>query len=100
MSSRAEALERLLATRPDDARLLFGLALEYLKEERLEQGVSTLRRYLALADDEGNAWGRLGAALRRLGREAEARDAYTRGIESAERHGHPSMAEELREALG
>ena len=99
MSARAEALERMLATRPHDERLLFGLALEYLKEERLEQGVETLRKYLAVADDQGNAWGRLGAALRQLGREAEAREAFARGVESAERHGHPSMAEELRAEL-
>jgi Flp pilus assembly protein TadD len=99
MSARAEALEQLLTTRPNDERLLFGLALEYLNEDRLEEGVEALRKYLALADDQGNAWGRLGAALRRLGREAEARDAFARGIESAERHGHPSMAEELRAEL-
>jgi E3 SUMO-protein ligase RanBP2 len=100
MPSRTESLERLLNARPQDTRLLFGLALEYLKEGRLEAGVETLRKYLSVADDEGNAWGRLGAALRQLGREPEAREAYARGIEAAERHGHPSMAEELREALG
>jgi Flp pilus assembly protein TadD len=99
MSARAEALERMLATRPNDERLLFGLALEYLKEDRLEEGVEILRKYLRIADDQGNAWGRLGTALRQLGRESEAREAFTRGIESAERHGHPSMAEELRAAL-
>jgi Flp pilus assembly protein TadD len=99
MSARAEALERMLATRPGDERLLFGLALEYLKEGRLEEGVATLRKYLAIADDQGNAWGRLGTALRQLGREVEAREAFARGVESAERHGHPSMAEELRAEL-
>jgi E3 SUMO-protein ligase RanBP2 len=100
MHSRAESLERLLATRPGDARLLFGLALEYLKADRLEEGVKTLRKYLAIADDQGNAWARLGAALRQLGREAEAREALEHGIEAAERHGHPSMAQEMRDALG
>jgi E3 SUMO-protein ligase RanBP2 len=100
MPSRAESLERMLATRPDDSRLLFGLALEYLKDERVEEGVETLRRYLALTDDQGNAWARLGAALRQLGREGEARAAFERGIEAAERHGHPSMAQEMRDALG
>jgi Flp pilus assembly protein TadD len=90
----------MLETRPDDTRLLFGLALEYLKAGQLESGVDALRRYLARTDDEGNAWGRLGGALRELGREAEAREAFERGVEAAERHGHPSMAEELRERIG
>jgi E3 SUMO-protein ligase RanBP2 len=100
MSDRAAALERMLAARPEDSRLLFGLALEYLKGGRLEEGVEALRRYLARADDEGNAWGRLGFALRELGREQEASEAFRKGIQAAERHGHPSMAAELSEALG
>jgi predicted RNA polymerase sigma factor len=49
--------------------------------------------------DEGNAWGRLGEVLWRLGREDEARTAYDTGIRQAENHGHSGMAEELRAAL-
>lgn len=89
----------MLGNRPDDTRLRFGLALEYLKAGRTEDGVRELRRYLADAEDEGNGWGRLGAVLLEQGREQEAREAYRRGIEAAERHGHPTMAEEFREIL-
>lgn len=99
MTDRTEALARMLERRPDDARLRFGLALEYLKQERLAEAVEQLEAYLECADDEGNAWGRLGEALRRLGRDDEARRAYERGIEVAEAHGHPTMAEEFREIL-
>lgn len=89
----------MLAQRPHDTRLRFGLALEYLGTGRLADGVRELRAYLAASDDEGNAWGRLGAALRELGREEEARDAYERGVEAATRHGHPTMAAEFQEVL-
>ena len=34
-----------------------------------------------------------------LGQEEEAREAMEKGIEQAERHGHPTMAEEFREVL-
>jgi len=95
----AAVLKRMLESRPDDARLHFGLAVEYLRAERYEEAVDALRRYLAGTHDEGNAWGRLGEALRALGREEEARDAYRRGIEAARRHGHPTMAEEFEEEL-
>jgi E3 SUMO-protein ligase RanBP2 len=98
-ADRLAALERMLGNRPDDTRLRFGLALEYLKAGRTEDGVRELRRYLDEADDEGNGWGRLGAALQELGREGEARKAYEIGVAAAERHGHPTMAEEFRETL-
>ena len=98
-SSRLAALERMLGNRPDDSRLRFGVALEYLKAGRTEDGIRELRRYLDEADDEGNGWGRLGAVLMELDREEEAVEAYRRGVESADRHGHPTMADEFREIL-
>lgn len=89
----------MLEKRPEDPRLKFGLALEVLKQDRIEEGISLLREYLAEADDEGNGWGRLGAALRDAGRPEEARSAYRKGIEAARRHGHPTMADEFRGVL-
>jgi Flp pilus assembly protein TadD len=99
LADRIAALQSMLQKRPGDARLRFGLALEFLKADRLEEGVRELRAYLSSSEDEGNAWGRLGAALTELGREDEAREAYTRGIEAAELHDHPTMVEEFRMAL-
>jgi len=54
---------------------------------------------VACLEDEGNAWARLGEVLRRLGREDEARAAYERGVEQAEKYGHSGMAEDLRLAI-
>ena len=99
MSARIEALRKMLATRPDDPRLHFGLSLEYLNSGQLDEGVAALRGYLERTDDEGNAWGRLGAALRELGRDDEAREAYRQGIEAAGRHRHPTMVEEFEGIL-
>lgn len=96
---RIANLQRMLDKHPDDARLRFGLALEYEKAERWEDAVTELERYLQATEDEGNAWGRLGAALRRLGRDEEARAAYRKGIEAARRHQHPTMAAEFEELL-
>ncbi len=88
MADRVAALERMLESRPDDARLRFGLALEYLNAGRTEEGVRELRAYLDAADDEGNAWGRLGAVLRRRGRDEEAQ----RGVSAGDRGGLPPRA--------
>jgi Flp pilus assembly protein TadD len=97
--SRIEALQRMLAARPDDPRARFGLALEFEKAGRWAEAAAELERYLTLAEDEGNAYGRLGHALRRLGRGEEARTAYENGVAAARRHGHPTMAAEFEEIL-
>jgi predicted Zn-dependent protease len=96
---RITALRAMLDRNPNDPRVRFGLAAEYEKLERWEDVVAELQHYLAMTDDEGNAWGRLGNALRQAGQVAEARAAYEKGIEAARRHGHPSMAQGFAEIL-
>lgn len=96
---RIQALRGMLERRSADPRLKFGLALELLKNEETGEAVVLLREYLSEVEDEGNAWGRLGAALDELGRRDEAREAYRKGVEAARRHGHPTMAEEFRTIL-
>ncbi|HEU5210610.1 MAG TPA: tetratricopeptide repeat protein [Longimicrobiales bacterium] len=99
MNERIEALRKMLEKNPRDGRARFGLAAEYEKAGRWHDVVDQLSAYLATTDDEGNAWGRLGRALREIGRENEARDAYRKGVEAAARHGHPSMAADFQEAI-
>jgi len=96
---RIDWLRKQVALDANDPRLRFGLALEYEKLGRWDQVVEELREYLALADDQGNAWGRLGRALRELGRKAEAAEAYRQGMAAAGGHGNPGMAAEFEEAL-
>jgi Flp pilus assembly protein TadD len=98
-NDRITALQRMLERSPDDPRAHFGLALEHEKQGDWAEAAARLQRYLEIADDEGNAWGRLGHALRQLGRDDEARAAYRRGIAAAQAHGHPSMAAEFEEVL-
>lgn len=97
--SRIETLRRMYADRPDDARLQFGLALEYLQAGRTDEGVELLEEYLETSDDEGNGWGRLASVYLEQDRYDEAREAYRKGIEAARRHGHPTMAQEFESAL-
>jgi predicted Zn-dependent protease len=99
VTERIEALKRMVASRPQDARARFGLALELERLGRWDEVVAELRAYLAQAEDEGNAHGRLARALRRLGRDDEARESYREGIAAATRHNHPTMAMEFEEEL-
>jgi Flp pilus assembly protein TadD len=96
---RLEYFARLAADAPNEARARFGYAHELLRAERWDEAIVELRAYLALAEDEGNAWGRLGEALARVGRVDEAADAYLAGIDQAAQHGHFSMADDFRAAV-
>ena len=97
--SRIETFKQMLENDPENTLVRFGLANEYLKAERYEEAITTLNDYLQRADDEGAAFGMLARALEQTGQRDEAREAYQRGIEAAELHGHPSMAADYRMTL-
>ena len=98
-ASRIEAFEQMLAADPANTAVLFGLSKEYEKSGDDPKLIETLERYLAAADDEGNAFGMLARAYERTKELAKARATYQRGIEVANAHGHPGMAEEFRMSL-
>jgi predicted Zn-dependent protease len=98
-ASRIEIFEQILATDPANTAVLFGLAKEYEKSGDEAKLIETLERYLAAADDEGNAYGMLARAFERTRQTEKAREAYQRGVEVAAVHGHPGMAEEYRAVL-
>jgi predicted Zn-dependent protease len=97
--SRIDTFKQMLESEPENALVRFGLANEYLKAERYEEAIAALKDYLQRADDEGAAFGMLAQAYERTGRRELAREAYQRGIEAANLHGHPSMAEDYRMTL-
>ena len=99
MSDRIAALQKMLERNPGEARAHFGLAAEYERAGDTQHVIQHLQRYLELAEDQGNAWGRLAAALVKAGRSEEAKQAYQRGNTQAHAHGHPSMAGEFELAL-
>ena len=98
-TNRIQVFEQLLANDPENTSVLFGLAKEYEKAGRDRELIETLKSYLEKVDDEGNAYGMLAGAYERSGEREKAREAYERGIETAQRHGHPGMAEEYRMML-
>ena len=98
-ASRIEIFEQMLAGDPGNTMVMFGLAKEYEKAGDQAKLIETLERYLAAADDEGNAYGMLGRAYERTKESKKARTAYQRGIDAATAHGHPGMAQEYRTIL-
>ena len=99
MSARIDIFKQMLVNDPINSSILFGLAKEYEKSGQNDEMIETLERYLAISDDEGNAFGMLARAYSKAGRTEKAKETYQRGIETATKHGHPSMAEEFRTIL-
>ena len=99
MQDRLEYFAALVAEDPTVARARFGYANELMHAERWQEAVVQLRAYLDLAEDEGNAWGRLGEALTKLGHVDEAAAAYLAGIDQSLKHGHTGMADDFQAAI-
>jgi len=98
-TSRIETFKQMLESDPENVLVRFGLANEYLKAERYEEAIAALNDYLQRSDDEGAAFGMLARAYEQMGEREKAREAYLRGIEAAQLHSHPSMAEDYRMTL-
>src|ERR1700716_4454585 len=98
-TSRIEIFEQMLAGDPGNTMVMFGRAKEYEKACDEAKLIETLERYLAAADDEGNAYGMLARAFERTKQSDKARDSYERGVAAATSHGHPGMVEEYKTIL-
>jgi predicted Zn-dependent protease len=98
-ASRIDVFRMMLVGDPENTAVMFGLAKEYEKAGRFGEMIEVLTEYLMRADDEGNAYGMLASAYLKDGNREAARRAYERGIEVANAHGHPSMAEDYRMSL-
>ena len=98
-TSRIDIFKEMLLNDPINSSILFGLAKEYEKAGQTQEMIDTLERYLAISDDEGNAFGMLARAYEKADQMDKAKETYQRGISAANAHGHPSMAEEYRMTL-
>ena len=97
--SRKQQIEEMLADDPNDVFLRYGLAMEYVSAGDDEGATRCLHELLAVDAAYVPAYLQLGQVLTRLGRPAEARATYTRGIEAARRQGDGHAAEEMQRFL-
>ena len=72
---------------PEQEMVWYGLANEYVKLERWDEAADALGRVLKLNADFTAAYQMLGTALMNAGQRAEARRAWTEGVEVATRTG-------------
>jgi tetratricopeptide (TPR) repeat protein len=89
-------LEALIAKGGDGAVLRLALAARYLDAGDAPSAVRHAEAAVRLDPEYSAAWKALGRALTVAGRSADARNAYERGVEVAERRGDQQAAKEMR----
>ena len=97
--TKIDQLKKLIEKNPDNPLGRYGLANELFKSELYADAIIEINEYLKLKDDEGAVYRMMAECYVRLGDTEKAKESYTKGIEAASRHGHPSMAEEFEEAI-
>jgi len=98
-NSRIEQLRGLIEKDPNNPLGRYGLANELFKSELYEDSIVEINEYLKLKDDEGAVYRMMAECYMRMGNTEKAKESYSKGIEAANRHGHPSMAEEFEESI-
>ena len=96
---RLEALKAMLPDEPNDPMLRYMLSNELFKASLYSEAIEQIDAYLSMKDDEGAVYRILAQAQQKLGKTDDARQAYQRGIDAANKHGHPGMAEEFQSAI-
>jgi len=93
--TRREKIEAWLKDAPDDAELLYALALEHVSEGAPERGLAVLLDLNRTQPAYVAAYVQAGQLLVKLGREDEARAVFTAGIDQARKAGNHHAAGEM-----
>ena len=98
-STRLEILKNMVAEKPGDSFLRYGLAMEYRNAGDLASAMHEFDALMAADPDYAATYFHAGQTLERLGKLEEARAVYRRGIEVTARKGDAHARSELEGAL-
>ena len=96
---RIDALKSMLEADPANHFVRYGLAQEFVKLGNDDRAVEEFLCILEASEDYQAAYYHAGKALERLGRLAEARALYLKGIEVSHTTGDSHARSELEAAL-
>lgn len=98
-SPRLQQLMKMLEREPNDAFLLYGVAMEHKKADRPAEAIEYLRRTIAADALYCYAFYQLGQVYEADGKVADAKKAFEDGISAAIRKGDAHAKSELETAL-
>ncbi len=94
--SRIDRMKEMVERFPEDGRARYFLAHELFRAEEWAGAAEHFETYLRLVpDDEGAGYKNYGVCLERLGHPDQAATWYRKGIDSALRHHHQGLADEI-----
>jgi Flp pilus assembly protein TadD len=99
MSTRLEQLQKMLQKDPNDAFLLYGIAMEHKKTGDTTAALEMLAKVVAIDPGHAYAFYQRGQILEMTGDETAARTAYTDGITAAGKSNDTHARSELESAL-
>ncbi len=94
-----ELLKNMVAQNPTDAFARYGLAMELKNAGDLEGAVQSFQLLITHNPDYAAAYFHGGQTLEKLGRLQDAREIYTKGIETTLKTGDAHTRSELQAAL-
>ena len=97
--SNIKSLIKMLKNNPNNPLGRYGRANEDVKEGKFDKVITELVKYFEIKEDEGAAYRLLAESYLNLDQKEKAIEADNKGIHIANKHGHPSMAEEFEEAI-
>jgi Flp pilus assembly protein TadD len=99
MASRIELFRKAVDRDPGDAVTHFGLGKALFDEKDYAGAAESFHRALAIAPDYTAVYPLLGKSLERMGRNAEAREIYGKGIAVSEKTGDLMPKHEMETRL-
>ncbi len=81
--ARREQIEKMLAQDPQDAFLLYALAMEWISENQVEKALDQLQQLLAMHVDYVPAYLQAGQLLAQMARTSEAVHLLEQGMQQA-----------------
>ncbi len=99
MSSRIEILRSMLEQDPNNSFARYGIAMELIKQSRLEEAMAEFRALIGHDPNYAAAYFHGGQTLEKLGQLEDARAIYRQGIEVTARTGDAHTRGELEGAL-
>jgi tetratricopeptide (TPR) repeat protein len=99
LMSRIEQIRQMLESDAQDVFLNFALAMEYVKENRVDEAVAQFERVCEIDSKYVPAYFQKANTLADAGRPDEAKEVLTRGIEIANEIGDHHAAAEMSDVL-